>query len=79
MLAQQDLQSSYSQTIEAIQANFDIMNRFVKASEASHRDLMMLDVGATTASVGTGAVPRLGASSRSTIPRQHPNLPRGSR
>ena len=79
MLAQQDLQSSYSQTIEAIQANFAIMNRFVKASEASHRELMTLDAGATTASVGTGAVARLGASSRTIIPQHHPHRPRGSR
>ena len=40
VLAQRDLRSSYSQAIGAIQQNFDIMNRFVQAREASHRELM---------------------------------------
>ena len=54
------------------------MNRFVKASEASHRDLAMLDAAASSVSAVTNAAPRPGTSSRSNLPLKQLR-PRASR
>ena len=54
-MPQSNLASSYSQTVDAIQQNIDVMGRRVKYSDASHHDLRMID--ATTASLATRAAP----------------------